>query len=490
MWPLLKLFGVVQGENDFTMAERIGHHFPGVRDTLTNFLQLQQEAARGNSLFSAELLAASFSDFARLVASVDFSRAIDESLVRTMRKWFLTSGAGLVMFCAMFPSAFPSAMVRLALYRTEFVPPPKYTFVVHPGNAEVVKGQNVDVRVQLSTIDELVFKPAVLELFYRSTGQEAFDQMPLKQDSASAYHGTLQNIQNTAEYYVRASDTYSQRYILKVLDRPVIRSLRVRLDFPEYSRLPGRLQDEFAGDITALAGTRVTLSGVASKVLEHGAIVFSQDSAVSLAVVDNKFSGRFMLRDDGTYYLAIADLDSLSNIDPVHYTLKVLPDDWPTVSIIAPGKNLDIVGDQSLRLLMHIEDDFGFSRLRLGYRLVHSRYEGPQKDYSYRDVPLPQGRLTQADVPYLWDLSTMNLVPEDVVEYFAEVSDNDVIKGPKSARSDLYQLRLPSLQEVFSDANKEHDQSLSHIKEAVEEAKQLREDIESINNDIKQNKDI
>src|SRR5574337_1237533 len=116
--------------------------------------------------------------------------------------------------------------------------------------------------------------------------------------------------------------------------------------------------------------------------------------------------------------------------------MKVLPDDWPTVSIIAPGKNLDIVGDQSLRLLMHIEDDFGFSRLRLGYRLVHLCYEGPQKDYSYRDVPLPQGRLTQADVPYLWDLSTMNLVPEDVVEYFAEVSDNDVIKGPKSARSD------------------------------------------------------
>lgn len=232
------------------------------------------------------------------------------------------------------------------------------------------------------------------------------------------------------------------------------------------------------------------MTGLASKELSEASIVFGRDSVSTLRIAENKFSGSFSLKDDGSYYVSLTDRDSLTNPDPVRYNLKLLPDEWPTVAIIAPGKNLDIVGDQSLRLLIHGEDDFGISRVRLGYRLIHSRFQGAQKDYAYLDVPLTSGRQTQVDVPYLWDLSRMDLVPEDVVEYFAEVFDNDAVKGPKSAKSALYLLRLPSLQEVFSDVNKGHEQSIDEIKQAMEDAKRLRNDVESINTDIKKNKDI
>ena len=151
---------------------------------------------------------------------------------------------------------------------------------------------------------------------------------------------------------------------------------------------------------------------------------------------------------------------------------------------------MDIVGDQSLQLLVHAEDDFGFTRMRLGYRLIHSRYQGAQAEYSYLSIPIPSGQQTEVEVPFLWNLSTMDLVPEDVVEYFAEVFDNDAVKGPKSARSNLYLLRLPSLQEVFSDVNKGHEQSFDEIKQAMEDAKQLRDAVESVNTDIKKNKNI
>jgi hypothetical protein len=490
VWPFSQYTGILSVEDDFHTAKRVGDFFPSIRDGLTNFLQLQQEAAKGASLYSMELLEASFADFARLFGSLDFERAVDDSIIARMRKWFIGSIGGVLMLFLFFPSSTPAAFYRLAHFNSEFVVPPKYTFDVSPGNKEVVKGEQVAIRVRLLSVDELVFKPALLDLYYRGEGQDRFERMSLKADSVGNYQGILENVKVSTEYYIRASDVLSQNYVLKVLNRPVLRSLRVQLEFPAYSRLPVRFQDEFAGDVTALAGTRVSLAGAASKELEEAHIDFGHDSLSRLSVAESKFSGGFLLKDDGSYQIAITDRDTLTNSDPVRYNLKVIPDEWPTVAIIAPGRNLDIAGNQSIPLLVHAEDDFGFSRIRLGYRLIHSRYQGPEKDYTYLPIPLPPGQQTQVEVPFLWDLSKLDLVPEDVVEYFAEVSDNDNVKGPKSARSNLYLLRLPSLQEVFSDANKGHEQSLDEIKQAMEDARKFKEDVESINTDIKKNKDI
>ena len=488
--PLFKLAGILTVEDDFAIARRVGEYFPSVSDNLTNFLQLHQESAKGTSLYSMELLDASFADFSELVRSIDFGLAVDESAIARMRKWLAGSACSLIMLVLLFPASTPGALFRLAHFNTEFVVPPKYVFDVSPGNKEIVKGEQVAIRVKVSSSDELLIHPASLDLFYRMVGQNPFEQMSLKSDSTGTYEGKIQTVAASTEYYVRASDVQSQTYVLKVLDRPVIRSLRVRLDFPAYSRLPVRIQDEFSGDVMALPGTRVSIVGDASKQLKEANIVFGRDSLLKLSVIENKFSGGFLLRHDGTYYVELTDRDTLTNPDPVQYNLRMIPDEWPTVAIIAPGKNLDIAGDQSLQILVHAEDDFGFSRLRLGYRLIHSRYQGAQQECTYLPIPLPSGQQTEVEVPYLWDLSKLDLVPEDVVEYVAEVFDNDAVNGPKSAKSNVYILRLPSLQEVFSDVNKGHEQSLDEMKQAMDDAKKLKEDVESINTDIKKNKDI
>ncbi len=488
--PLFKVAGILSVEDDFIIAKRIGDYFPAIRDGLTNFLQLQQEVSKGNSLYSMELLEASFADLVALVRPIDFKRAVDESPIAKMRKWFASSVGSVILLFLLFPSSTPAAFFRLVHVNTEFVTPSKYLFDVSPGNKEVIKGERVAIQVRLSSVDELVFRPALLDLLYRVEGEDRYDQMSLKPDSVGTYRGMLQNVKTSTEYFVRASDVQSQKYVLKVLDRPIIRSLRVRLEFPAYSRLPIRMQDEFAGDVTALAGTRLSLVGSASKDLIEANVVFGRDSLSKLSIANNTFSGSFLLKDDGSYYVTITDHDTLTNLEPVHYNLKVIPDEWPAVAIIAPGRNLDIAGDQSIRLLVHAEDDLGFTRLRLGYRLIHSRYQGAQQEYSYLPIPLPPGQQAEVEVPFLWDLSQLDLVPEDVVEYFAEIFDNDTFKGPKSAKSNVYLLRLPSLQEVFSDVNKGHEQSLDEIKQAMEDAKKLKEDVESINNDIKKNKDI
>ncbi|MBI4429190.1 MAG: hypothetical protein HY562_08725 [Ignavibacteriales bacterium] len=488
--PLLKIFRVLPAYNDFELARKVGEFFPQIRDRLLNLLQLEREMARGSSAYSAELVDASFQDLAAGVQGLDFAASVDTTDASKWRKLNLFVAMASLLCLVTFPTALGSSLYRLLHFDREFVPPAEYTFEVSPGNKEVVKGDNVTVRVRVRSVSHPLQIVKELSLFHKIEGQENFDQVKLRVDTSGSFQTLLTNVRASTMYFAQVEDVQSEWYELKAVDRPILRSFRLRLDFPSYTQLPPRMQEEFIGDVTALAGTKISVSGSASKDLREAAIVLRDGRKKEVAVSGEKFTSTFTLETETSYFLHMKDDEGLANLNPVNYQLRIIPDESPTISIVEPGRNLDIAGSQSLNLLVHARDDFGFSQLRLGYRLVHSRYERPSTDYKLVPIRLPSDAGAEVEVPYTWDLSRLDLVPEDVVEYFAEVFDNDVVRGPKSARSAVFLIRLPSLEEVFTDVNKGHEQSLDELNQALETAKELKENIESINQDLKKNKDF
>jgi hypothetical protein len=157
--------------------------------------------------------------------------------------------------------------------------------------------------------------------------------------------------------------------------------------------------------------------------------------------------------------------------------------------VLEPGRNIDIAGDMPVGLLIEAADDYGVGSGRLAYRLSHSKFEEVRESYITRSLALPPGDRTQVQVMDQWDLSSLRLVPEDVVEYFVEVFDNDNINGPKSARSPLFTLRLPSLEEVFTDLDRGQETALDEMRESLEDSRKLRDELEKLSQDLKQNKE-
>lgn len=490
--PLLRSLGIFRSLGDLALATQIGTFFPQIHDRLLNLLQLDKEINSGTSLYSPELVDASFGDLAENIRGLDFVSSVDRGPVRRARNFFLLSMASAILVVVASPTQFYDSLFRLVHFNREFVTPPEFVYEVSPGNKEVTKGQAVDigVRVRATSPGGSLPSDRALELLWRLEGQTAYEETDLRPDSTGLYRTVFQSVRGSTEYFAQLSNVASDRYLLTVIDRPIIRSFQVRLDFPSYSKLPPRLQEEFVGEIAGLPGTRISLTGTASKELERGRIVFGNGRVLPLTIRDQKFSTSFALETETEYHLEITDHDNLSNADPVKYQIKLVPDEAPSVAIEQPGRNIDLAGDQFLQLLIQAKDDFGISSLRLGYRLVHSRYERPWETYKFNSLPLPTPPGAQLEVPYTWDLSPMRLAPEDVVEYFAEAFDNDAVRGPKSARSQIFLIRLPSMEEVFSELDKGHETSIEDLKQTLEETKQLKEKIESINQDLKQNKEM
>jgi hypothetical protein len=490
--PVLRMMGVVQSASNLELAAQVGKRFPTIRDRLLNLLQLQHEMQENKSLYSPELVDASFSDLADHLERVNFLEVIDPARYRSIRKTSLLIGASCVGIGLLLHPLLLDAAVRLIHFRQEYTPPAQYSFEILPGNKEIVKGETITITVRVASafISPRQLRQMPLAFHWRHEGQTRVEEAVVYSDTNGVFHKTLPSIRTTTYYYVRFEGVESDHYTLTVLDRPVVRSFQVRLDYPAYTRIQARVQDEFVGDITAVAGTRATVTVLASKVLNRARLVFDDGTAIPMNIKGERAGASFTLLRDAQYHLDVMDREGLTNTDPVEYQIKILPDDPPTVAILFPGRNLDLTGDKSLPLVIHLKDDFGFSQLRLGYRLAQSRYEQITPHHVFLPIALPSEIETGGEVRFTWDLKKLNLVPEDVVEYFAEVFDNDMVGGPKSGRSQFYLLRLPSLEEVFTDLNKGHEQSVDDLKKTLEEAKELKEKIESINQDLKKNKDF
>lgn len=487
--PWFRARGILPGDPLLTVAQRVGRSFPGIKDRLVNSLQLGPSRPDA-AWVSSDLAEEAVRQLARDVEAIDMTTAVDRRPAKLWRTRGLAAAGLVLLLTVAFPGSIGGAWYRLALFTTPFTPPPAYVFEVDPGNVEVVKGGSVDVRVVVrNAAGDRIERTLPVALGRKIAGQASYDRAVMTRDSSGAYRLSVSDLRFTTDYVATIGEHASDPYRIDVLDRPVITSLRLRLDPPAYAQLPRRQQDEFAGDVRALPGTIVTISGEASKPLSQGRLVFGDSTIVQLRVRGNAFSASFTVRSEGNYRAEIFDETGLANASPIRYPITLLPDAPPTVRVLEPGRNIDIAGDMPVGLLIEAGDDYGVGAMRLAYRLSHSKFEEVRESYAFRSLTLPPGDRTQVQVVDQWDLSPLRLVPEDVVEYYVEVFDNDHVSGPKSTRSPLFTLRLPSLEEVFTDLDRGQDAVLDEMREALDDSRKLRDELEKLSQDLKQNKE-
>jgi hypothetical protein len=477
--PLLKLLGILPMESDLETAGSVGRHLPELQDRIVNALQLYRDTA-GNVLSgSVELVDAALEDLTRQLEPMEFL-----STVPPLRLRGLAAGAGalvalLVLVVLLLPETLGASTFRLIHFTQEFVRPPAFTLLVTPGDGDIIRGADVEVRVRA-----IGDPPEAARLELRPAGQVRFEEVPMVRGSAGEFHTTLTAVRQSLEYRVSAADQRSRSYRLRVVDRPTIHSLRVRLEFPPYSRLAPRQLDDNVGDVLALKGTVVRFRVEASASLGRAELVLDENERRQLEVSGAVASGSLRLERDRSYRIYLQDTAGVINADPVEYRLRTLPDRAPAVAIEIPGEDLNVTETSIVGLVIRIEDDYGFTALRLVHRLVHSRYEAPQQEASVIEIPLPANVGVEAYVPLQWDLHPLLLASEDVVEYYAEVLDNDRVSGPKRAVSETYRLRLPSLEEILADAERDQEASLGSLQNALQEAEQARQEFEKLRREM------
>lgn len=499
--PVGRYLGVLPGQDDDTIARRVGRGIPEVGDRLINTLQLYR-SARAESVaigYSVDLLEASIALEGEPLRHYDYSVIIEED--RRKRGLFFLLGSLLLiggLFTA-FPYPYRGALYRLAHYDQHFVKPAPFTLEVEPGNVKVVKGDSVRIVIRAAGIP-----PRSVTLVTRAEGAEAADELELRGDSAGVFHYTIVDVKGTMRYQAQAGPVVTAPATITVVERPEIRRMQVSITPPAYTgRRPERLPEN-TGDVSGLRGTtigvRVTtnIEGARASIVQlfpRGGELASLAGGASpaarfdtvrvpMAVHGVEASGAFRLSRNGEYYLEVRSPEGLVNLSPIHYTMSASTDAGPAITLLEPTGKGDIDQSMLLPTRVHISDDYGFSRLRLMYRLAVSKYEQPWSAFRPLAVPIPSGPVSGLDVPYIWNMAKMSLVPEDEIEIYFEVYDNDVVTGPKMARTETVTLRLPSLEEVLKKADQTQTQASADLNKVLQQAQEAKRQMEDLNREL------
>ena len=380
IFPLLKYFNVIGGRNYFHSANKVGKYFPEIKDDLLNAMQLVS-SDKTKTIYSPALLDAAFKNVYERAKPIRFESIVDLSKVKKLAKYFIL----LFAFCALlfvFVPGLQAASNRLISFNQEFIPPAKFYFEVHPGNDEITKGENVDFVVVIK--GEV---PKKVLLLTREESQTNFEEHELQKDSLGEYRFSIQQLRSSLFYYASAEDIQSEEYQIKVIDRPVIRSLDVKVISPSYSNIPV-LEQKDNGNVSALVGSNVEISLLTNKELKSAYIEFEDTTSSVLKVQGNLVKGSFRIRKDNSYIIVLNDLSDNNNLQPVRYYIKSFYDSNPAIELVYPKQDVSLANDSRVPIEVKVNDDYGFSKLTLNYKLTSSRYEPVQEKFSTIEVSI------------------------------------------------------------------------------------------------------
>ncbi|GBD90833.1 hypothetical protein BMS3Abin04_01553 [bacterium BMS3Abin04] len=466
----------VKKKNYVEAANKVGEVFPEVKDDLANILQLTED---NESYYSNSLINAALSNIYKRTKNIDFKKVVSLKILKKLLRTAIVTIFLIALFFLLIPSLQASAN-RLINFQKEFIEPPEFSFIVEPGNAKLAKGENLQIVVK--TIGK---HPKQIYFKKKSIEETEYNSTAIKADSGRNFIITIRNIKNSFQYFISSKDITSNTFKVVVLNRPVINSFSVEIIPPSYSRLPKEILED-NGNIIGLPGTKVKYKISATKKLSKAKIIFKTKKTVAFALEGNIGKTDFRIYKNDEYHFNLTDEEGTANENPITYTIKTLEDNFPNIELISPDKNVKLPQNDKLTLLSKISDDYGISKLILNYRLSQSRYESIAKSFTKVDIPVIRGE-KEDDVYYLWNLSNLNLAANDVISYFLEVFDNDNINGPKSSKTLIHTVRIPSLDELLTETEDVHQKAEDDLMKTFKEAEKLKEDIQNINNDLKKN---
>lgn len=471
---LIKSFFIINEPDYENTSKLVGRQFPKIKDELKNSLQLLKDSDDSGS---KDLVFAAFKRINEISAKSDFSKIVNYGPVKKNLYRLAFISFIFAFFNLLIPQV-SSAGVRILNYNTDYKIPAKFTLTVLPGNKEAVKNQQVKITVKVT--GDL---PEQLFLNQKFEEDSEFRKTVLKKDTSDVYEYKINSLRSSMEYFAEAENITSETYKITVTDRPVVNNFNINIIPPKYSGLPVEVQKD-NGNITALKGSRIEFSLLSSKMLSAAEILFS-DSSGQKMTIDNKTAfSNYTISKSANYFFKIKDTAGYENSNPIRYNIDILQDEFPSVAITRPGKDVDLTIDDLVSLSININDDYGFSKLVLNYRLAYSPTRSAEDSYKKTDIDFDKTGNSR-EIFYNWNMYPLNLGANEMEEYFVEVFDNDVVSGPKASRSEIFKVRVPSLDEIFYAAEQKQNSAGEILEKTLDKAEYLQNEIEKISREMK-----
>jgi hypothetical protein len=428
------LLSLRQTPSDRQIARYIEERAGGLDDVLITAVDKSNEAT--------PIAGVIVGDAVRAAREVDVERIVSTRLVR--RAALSALGGSLVLAGSLWFFA-PSAG-RAIDVAGSYLFPHRYAIDVRPGSIKVRSGEPVIVVARIHGVDG-----AVVPTLTVGRGDEARSARMTPGAAPEEFTLTLNNITASFPYVVTAGSAASPEYKVDVIKPVRISSIDVHYDYPSGIGLEPHTEKD-GGDIFAPAGTRVQLTINTDKQVASGQLKLADGRSLDLNGHNQVFTAELTVATDGSYRVALHDIDGLRNDGDTEFFIRMLNDRPPDVRILRPAGDKQVSPLEEVAIEARADDDYGVRSLELVIKSNTGKEKVVPIDSrsgATRAEPLAQGGPPVISGSHTVFLEDLNVKPGDVVTYHARATDVGRGRRSTESRSDIFFLEVKPYEEEF-----------------------------------------
>jgi hypothetical protein len=461
-----------------TYLQRIEERYPVARSWLRNALDFARHSPAHTS---PELVRAVGEETARRLRGVPLDALRPRVAARRPLLTMVLSLAVLAALGLALPA--PTARSWRTLIDPRAAAPP-IRLEVEPGSATVTPGAALAVRAHVWGTPArprlLGDGPGAVEAIREGEGMKG----------EHLWRFDLTQLTRPLEYRVRVAGIESPRYHVTLAGAPQPVSFELEIRPPAYARLPVQRGAATRGDISALRGASVRVEVLFDRDLTAlEAEVPGAGTRPWRALNPRRWRGEILVRQAGEYELHARAAGGAGRF---RYAIQPIADAPPLLTVRLPEGDVDLPAGGQVPYEVLGQDDLGLTELRLQ---THRDPDAPWSDVTLaRFAEAPR----EVHVAGRWDAGALGLLPGESAGFRFQLFDDntgaptrapgghppEAGRGSGSGRgvavSPVFQLRFPSLAELYEGVERSQDSVRSTLEEAAVRAQELQKALDRI----------
>jgi hypothetical protein len=462
--------------SDEEAAKQIGNLIPEVKDRLLNTLQLSKISSADNELINASIAQKSAD-----LKVFEFSKAIKLNENKRYLPYLVPPLLLILILLIFIPSLFTESTKRIVQYDQEFVPQAPFKFILQNNQLSQYKNEDFEVKLELQGNS----LPEISYIIFNGRRQK------MSKIDDSHYTFLFNRLENNLNFQLEAAGYFSSTYEISIISQPVLNDFEVNLQYPSYIQKKNEILIN-TGNLLVPEGTFINWS-FRTEDCDSLFIDFEENKqkAKKSGVFQKSFQVKKQIFKSGKYDITLYN-ENGSNKEKIAYNLNVIPDEFPKISL---KQYRDTTLFNFLAFGGNISDDYGLTELKMFYKVPSKKQnlsftsdfvEEQETNTQFQSINIKIDKLQHSQSFYFrWDIDSLKLQPGDKLEYYLSVWDNDALHGRKASKTQIFELKIPTLKEVEKSIAESSENAENQLSTTLDKAQELKKDVKKLEQKLK-----
>ena len=487
---ILRLFFQIKGRlinyRYKDIAKEVGSQNSTISDRLLNALQLNQN--NFSSELSKDLKNRAIKNIENQIPELNKN---SYTVPWKSRSIFILLFIGLISFSMTYNKEFSDSAIRILNPKKTFEIPKPYEILNKFQAHQILEGDSLNIQFIIHSD----YAPDSIDIIL----SDKINKKEISaQNSKGAYEHTIKNVLNDFSYWAEYNSNSifdpwekikSQEHRVEIIKRPRINSIEFIVIPPAYSKLEKSYYSANNTDISMLEGSSINITARANKNLTE-AWIESGDDLIPLYTEDNYIKDDITFTSSCNITLLCKDQNKIKNINPPLNKINVVRDNPPQIFISSPDNEFSINDDRLISIDMQTIDDYGVSEAWIEYKIIKPSYLGQDSSVYKHSIDILDRTQKAQRVIYNWDISNHFLAPDDKIEFYIKVADNNNMTGPSIGSAGPFIGKVPSLDDLFDDISNLENQMIDEIEEITMSVDEVYELVDELERDLLKSEEV